>query len=155
MTLQGGTKPAASEMNFRKSRVAGSDPSVAHTKGKWGSSMVSIRSHAIIDWLAVFGVELLGRLGPLNRRVRTLLKGSARLHAGYALATDYPLGLGFLPVSAHLAADMAVGAGLIGAGLIWRDEPQTMRMLLVGMGLTELLLVSLTRRAPGYRRRQA
>jgi hypothetical protein len=116
--------------------------------------MISTRSHAIIDWLAVLGVELLGRLGPLSRRVRALLKGSARLHAGYALATDYQLGLGLLPVSAHLALDTAVGAGLIGAGLIWRDEPQPVRMLLIAMGVTELLLVSVTRRDPRYRRWQ-
>jgi alpha-D-ribose 1-methylphosphonate 5-triphosphate diphosphatase PhnM len=33
-----------------------------------------------------------------------------------------------------------------------RDGPAAVRALLVGMGLTELLLVSLTDRAPGRRR---
>ena len=114
--------------------------------------MIPTRVHAAIDWVAVVGVELMGRCGLFSRRVQDLFKGSARVHALYAAATDYELGAGVLPVPAHLALDAAIGTGLIGAGLAMRDEPAPVRALLVGMGLTELLLDSLTDRGPGRRR---
>ena len=113
--------------------------------------MIPTAVHAAIDWGAVAGVELMGRCGLFSRRVQELFRGSARMHALYAAATDYELGAGLLPVPAHLALDAAIGTGLIGAGLAMRDEPAPVRALLVGMGLTELLLVSLTDRAPGRR----
>lgn len=113
--------------------------------------MIPTRVHAVIDWVAVVGVELMGRCGLFSRRVQDLLRSSARVHACYAAATDYELGAGLLPVPAHLALDVAIGTGLIGAGLAMRDESAPVRGLLVGMGLTELLLVSLTDRVP-YRR---
>jgi hypothetical protein len=110
--------------------------------------VIPTRVHAAIDWVAVVGVELMGRCGLFSRRVQDLLKSSARVHAVYAAATDYELGAGVLPVPAHLALDTAIGTGLIGAGLAMRGEPGPVRALLVGMGLTELALVSLTDRAP-------
>ncbi len=113
--------------------------------------MIPTRVHAAIDWVAVVGVELMGRCGLFSPRVQELFRGSARVHACYAAATDYELGAGLLPVPAHLALDTAIGTGLIGAGLAMRDEPAAVRALLMGMGLTELLLVSLTDRAPGRR----
>ena len=113
--------------------------------------MIPPRVHAAIDWIAVAGVELMGRCGLFSRRVQDLFRGSARVHAVYAAAADYELGAGLLPVPAHLALDAAIGTGLIGAGLVLRDEPAPVRALLVGMGLTELLLVSLTDRAPDRR----
>jgi hypothetical protein len=113
--------------------------------------VIPTRVHAAIDWVAVVGVELMGRCGLFSPRVQELFRGSARVHACYAAATDYELGAGLLPVPAHLALDTAIGTGLIGAGLAMRDEPAAVRALLMGMGLTELLLVSLTDRAPGRR----
>jgi hypothetical protein len=114
--------------------------------------MIPTSLHAAIDCVAVIAVELMGRCGLFSRRVRRLFRGSARLHAGYAAATDYELGAGLLPMPAHLAMDCAIGLGLVGAGLGLRDEPAPVRMLLVGMGLTELLLVSMTKRQPGRRK---
>ncbi len=111
--------------------------------------MIPPRVHAAIDWIAVAGVELMGRCGLFGRRVQDLFRSSARVHAVYAAATDYELGAGLLPVPAHLGLDAAIGTGLIGAGLVLRDEPAPVRALLVGMGLAELALVSLTDRAPG------
>lgn len=113
--------------------------------------MIPTRIHAAIDWIAVAGVELMGRCGPFSQRVRRLFRSSARLHAAYAAATRYEMGAGLLPVPAHLTIDAAIGAGLIGAGLVLRDEPRPVRALLVGMGVTELVLVSLTEREPGRR----
>jgi len=110
--------------------------------------MVPTRFHAAIDWAAVLGVELLGHCPCFSPRVQALLRGSARFHAAYAAATDYELGAGPLPMPAHLAIDAAVGAGLIAAGAALRDEPAPVRAMLVGMGLTELLLVSMTEHAP-------
>jgi hypothetical protein len=111
--------------------------------------MIPTRVHAAIDWAAVVGVELMGRCDLFSPRVRDLFKGSARAHACYAAMTDYELGAGVLPVPAHLALDTVIGTGLIGAGLAMRGEPVPVRALLVGMGLTELALVSLSDRAPG------
>ena len=111
--------------------------------------MIPTRVHAAIDWVVVLGVERMGRCGLFSRRVQDLFRGSARVHAVYAAATDYELGAGLLP--AHLALDAAIGTGFIGAGLVLREEPAPVRALLVGMGLTELALVSLTDRAPGRR----
>ncbi len=114
--------------------------------------MIPTAVHVAVDWIAVVGVELMGRCGLFSRRVQEPFRGSARAHACYAAATDHELGAGVLPMPAHLALDTAIGTGLIGAGLTMRDEPVAVRALLVGMGLTELLLVSLTDRAPGRRR---
>ena len=108
--------------------------------------MIPTRIHAAIDWVAVAGVELMGHAGPFSGRVRRLLKGSARAHAVYAAATDYELGAGLLPMRGHLAIDALVGAGFITAGLRMRAEPVPVRTLLVGMGVTELLLVAFSRR---------
>ena len=127
-------------------------PAVASLGSEGGAAVIPTRVHAAIDWAAVVGVELMGRCGLFSLRVQDLFKGSARVHAVYAAATDCELGAGVLPMPAHLALDTAIGMGLIGAGLAMRDEPAAVRALLVGMGLTELLLVSLTDRAPGRRR---
>ncbi len=89
----------------------------------------------------------MGRCGLFSRRVQELSECSARTHACHAAATDYEPGAGVLPVPTHLALDVAVGTGLIGAGLAMRDEPAPVRALLVGMGLAELLPVSLADRA--------
>ena len=110
--------------------------------------MIPTRVHAAIDWDAVFGVELMGRCGLLSRRVQDLFRGSARVHAVYAAATDYELGAGVLPVPAHLALDAAIRTRLVGAKLVPSDEPAPQCGALLGMSLTELLLVSLTDRAP-------
>jgi hypothetical protein len=48
--------------------------------------------------------------------------------------------------------DAVIGTGLIGAGLLLREEPVPVRALLIGMGLTELALVSLTELVPGHGR---
>jgi hypothetical protein len=48
----------------------------------------------------------------------------------------------------HLAIDAAIGAGYFAAGLLMRNEPVSVRCMLIGLGLTELLLVSLTEPAP-------
>ena len=77
--------------------------------------MIPTRVHAAIDWIAVVAAELMGRSGLFSRRVQALFRGSARVHACYAAATDYELGAGVLPVPAHLALDTAIGTGLIGA----------------------------------------
>ena len=114
--------------------------------------MIPTRVHAAIDWAAVVGVKLMGRCGLFSLRVQDLFKGSARVHAVYAAATDCELGAGVLPVPAHLALDVAIGTGLIGASLAMRDQPAPVRALPVGMGLSELALVSLTDPARGHRR---
>ena len=41
------------------------------------------------NWVAVAGVELMGRCGLFSPRVRELFKGSARVHACYSAATHY------------------------------------------------------------------
>jgi hypothetical protein len=118
--------------------------------------MIPTRIHAAIDWAAVGGVEMMGHCRLFSPRVRRLFRASARAHAGYAAVTNYELGLGPLPMRMHLAMDAVIGTGLIGAGLILREEPAPVRALLIGMGLTELALVSLTDPVPGHRRtRQA
>ena len=89
--------------------------------------MVPTRIHAAIDWAAVLGVELMGHCPLFSPRVQWLLKASARVHAAYAAATDYELGAGALPMRTHLAMDAAVGMGLIGTGMAWRDEPAPVR----------------------------
>ena len=67
--------------------------------------MIPTRVHAKIDWVAVFGVEFMGRCGLFSRRVQDLFKGSARVHAVYAAATDYKLG-----ARGHVAGADASGA---------------------------------------------
>jgi hypothetical protein len=111
--------------------------------------MIPTHIHAAVDWAAVVGVEMMGHCAPFRSRAQRLVKSSARLHAVYAGVTDYELGEGMLPMPVHLALDTAVGAGLT-----LRDEPPPVRALLVGMGLTELLLVSRTEREPLSRHEQ-
>ncbi len=80
--------------------------------------MIPTRVHGVIDWVAVVGVELMGQSDLFSRRVQGFFRGSARVHALYAAATDHELGAGVLPMPAHLALDVAIGTGLIGVG--WR-----------------------------------
>ena len=50
--------------------------------------MIPTAIHAAIDWVAIVGVELMGRCGLFSRRVQELFRGSARVHTLYAAATD-------------------------------------------------------------------
>jgi hypothetical protein len=70
------------------------------------------------------------------------------VHALYAVTTDYKFGVGPLPMRGYLAVDAGIGVRYCAAGLLLRVEPVSVRCMLTGMGLTELLLVSLTEPMP-------
>lgn len=111
--------------------------------------MISTRTHGLID----YGVAaLLGGLAAsrvLPPPVSRLLGAAGAYHAGYAALTDYEGGLTpALTMRQHLALDTVGGAALLLAGLAMRRQPDAVRALLVGIGITELVVTALSSASP-------
>jgi hypothetical protein len=100
---------------------------------------LSLPEHGLLELLAgllLIGAPLVLGLGlvPLTAGI-----GAGALMAGLALSED-------LPISAHMAADMALGTGLLAASvaLTAADEPTAATLLALGAA-AELALSAATR----------
>ena len=108
---------------------------------------ISTRSHGMIDYgvAGLFGV--LSRSAGLPGAVRSVLGSAAAYHAGYSLLTDYEAGVRpRIGMRAHLALDVLGGMALCAAGVAMKRQPPAARALLVGAGVSELLVAALSER---------
>lgn len=111
---------------------------------------ISTRSHGMIDYAVAGLFGALARSGSLPGPVRTVLGSAGAYHTGYSLLTDYEAGLRpRIGMRTHLALDLLGGVALCAAGAAMTRQPAGARALLVGAGLSELMVVALSERQAG------
>jgi len=111
--------------------------------------MISTRVHGLIDYGMAALLGGLSASRALPQPVGRLLGAAGAYHAAYAALTDYEGGLTpALSMRQHLAMDALGGAALLAAGLAMRRQPDGARALLVGLGVTELLVTAFSSNAP-------
>lgn len=107
--------------------------------------MISSRLHGVIDYLVSACMALLTREGRFSPGVTRLLRAAPPAYLAYSALTDYELGLvPALSLRQHLALDALSGVGFVAAGALMDRERPDVRAMLVGIGLSELLVVALT-----------
>lgn len=115
--------------------------------------MISTRAHGLIDYLVSALLWGLARTGRFSPAVRRLLGAAPPAYVAYSALTDYELGaVPVLTVPQHLALDRLSGLGFCAAGLLMRREPPGVRLMLFGIGASELAVVALSEHG---RRRKA
>jgi len=111
--------------------------------------MISTRLHGLIDYGMAALLGGLSASRALPPPVSRLLGAAGAYHAGYAALTDYEGGLTpALSMRQHLALDAIGGAALVAAGLAMQRQSDATRALLVGIGVTELVVTALSSSAP-------
>lgn len=106
---------------------------------------ISTKLHGALDYSSALLLLALPRLMGWDERVTRLLTGSALATLAYSLLTRYELGLiKVLPMQAHLALDGTSGGLLATAPLRMQDEDQTVKAVLLGLGLFELTVTFLS-----------
>jgi hypothetical protein len=88
---------------------------------------------------------------PATRRI---VDSVAAVAGAQSMVTDYEGGMiRMLPMRAHLASDVLMGAGLISIAAMMRRKPSVDRWLLAGLGLFTLASALLTQPGPSDRKR--
>ncbi len=112
---------------------------------------IPTKVHGALDYATAALLLALPRLlhwdKTLTRRVQIAAVGTAL----YSAVTRYEWGVPavkLLPMPGHLALDAASGALFCAAPLLLPDEPPPTQALLVGIGLFELLVTSLSQSQP-------
>lgn len=109
--------------------------------------MISTRVHGVIDYLVSALLWGLARMGRFSPAVRLLLGAAPPVYVAYSALTDYELGaVPVLSVPQHLALDRLSGFGFCAAGLLMRRERPGVRLMLFGIGVSELAVVALSER---------
>ena len=112
--------------------------------------LFSTRTHGVLDYSSVVLLSVLPRRTGWSRRVTHLLTVSALATFGYSVMTRYELGLiKVIPMPAHLTLDRTSGIALCLAAAALTDEPNLVRLALLGLGLFEIT-ASLTTETQPY-----
>lgn len=110
---------------------------------------ISTRVHGLIDYGMAALLGGLSASRALPPPVSRLLGAAGAYHAGYAALTDYEGGLTpALSMRQHLALDAVGGAALVAAGMAMTRQSDATRALLVGIGVTELVVTALSSASP-------
>lgn len=101
--------------------------------------------HAVGDYLTSTTAPYVARQLGVTPATRRLVDGMAAMVAMQSLVTDYEGGaVPMLPMEAHLASDVAMGAGLLSAAAIMHDRPARDRRLLAGLGAFSIVYALMT-----------
>jgi hypothetical protein len=115
---------------------------------------ISTKTHGILDYLTVPTLLVLPHMLGLNKKVSTLLTGTAFGLLSYSMLTRYELGLfKLLPMKGHLAIDMLSGTMLAAAPFALLNKQErtgTVTGILLGFGIFEVTTASLTQKQPSY-----
>ena len=110
---------------------------------------ISTRVHGIRDFVTVGALWSLPRVLNGSAQTKALLTAVGAGMLGYSLCTRYQYGLvKALPMKMHLALDYIAGATLAAAPLLLWDEPATTKLMLAGLGLSEMTVAALTEPNP-------
>jgi hypothetical protein len=111
--------------------------------------LISTRLHGLIDYAVALALGGAAASRALPGPVRRLLGTAGAFHASYAVVTDYEGGARpGISMRQHLLLDALGGAAICGAGLLMRRQPPAVRAALVGIGLAELAVVSVSSAHP-------
>ena len=101
--------------------------------------------HAIGDYLTSTAAPLTARRLGVTPTTRHIVDGMAVVAGMQSLMTDYEGGaMPVMPMRAHLAADMAMGVGLLSTAAMMRRAPARDRQLLAGLGAFSLVYALMT-----------
>ncbi len=101
--------------------------------------------HAIGDYLTSTAAPLAARRLGVTPTTRHIVDGMAAMAGAQSLMTDYEGGaVQVMPMRAHLAADMAMGVGLLSTAAMMRHAPARDRRLLAGLGAFSLVYALMT-----------
>ena len=101
--------------------------------------------HAMGDYLTSTTAPMAARRLGVTPATRHIVDGVAAVAGVQSLMTDYEGGaVPMVPMRAHLAADMALGVGLLSTAAMMRHAPARDRQLLAGLGAFSLVYALLT-----------
>lgn len=105
--------------------------------------------HAMGDYLTSTTAPYAARRLGVTPTTRRIVDGMAVMAGMQSLMTDYEGGaMRVLPMQAHLASDMAMGAGLLSAAAFMRHSPARDRQLLAGLGAFSIVYALMTQPRP-------
>jgi hypothetical protein len=115
---------------------------------------ITTKTHGLLEYAVGGALAMLPQFVPCTKATARVLE-AAGIGAGvYSTVTDYERGLvKMLPMEAHLTLDAMSGAGLITAATLLHDERPAVRAMLVGLGLFEITVASMTSTEPYTRGR--
>jgi hypothetical protein len=109
--------------------------------------------HAMGDYITSTTAPYAARRMGVNSTTRRIVDGMAAMAGAQSLITDYEGGaMPVMPMRAHLAADMAMGVGLLSTAALVRHAPAKDRQLLAGLGAFSLVYALMTRPDRSQRR---
>ncbi len=116
------------------------------------TDILPTKFHAFEDYTTAAALPTVARVFGWSPKVRWVLDGVACLTTAQSLLTDYEGGAArVMPMQAHLAADVVIGAGLIGAAVLMDDQPKLARLTMAGTGAYVIALAAFTRPEPADR----
>lgn len=116
--------------------------------------VIPTKCHAMEDYLTGAAAPALARGLGLSDTARHIVDGFAGVAGVQSMMTDYEGGLmRVLPMSAHLASDFVLGAGLITAAALMKRKSQADRWFLAGLGMVAVLSAIFSRTTPDDRRK--
>ena len=112
-------------------------------------ALFSTKTHGVLDYTTVATLLALPRVLGWSPTVRTFVTGSALATLGASLLTRYELGVfKVLPMRGHLALDAISGATFAAAPFLFPDEDASVKGILVGLGVFELMAAFTTDTEP-------
>ena len=106
---------------------------------------ISTRAHGVVDYVFASSVLATSRAAPASETLRRLLERSALGVVVMSALTRYELGLvKVLPMRAHLALDLVVGALFSSAPILLPRESRATTRVLAGLGLAGTAVAVLT-----------
>lgn len=117
--------------------------------------VIPIYVHAMGDYLTSTTAPYAARRLGVTPTTRRIVDGMAVMAGVQSLMTDYEGGaIRVLPMQAHLASDMAMGAGLLSAAAFLRHTPARDRRLLAGLGAFSIVYALMTQSRPSTEARR-
>jgi hypothetical protein len=108
-------------------------------------ALFSTKTHGILDFATAGTLVALPRMLGWDKTVTSVMTTAAIGTVVYSLVTKYEFGLvKLLPMKGHLALDAMSGAMFCGAPLLFPDEDTSVKAILVGLGVFELIAATTT-----------
>jgi hypothetical protein len=109
--------------------------------------------HAMEDYLTSATAPVAARMLGASDTTRHIVDGVAGIAGMQSMMTDYEGGaVHLLPMKAHLASDLMMGAGLLATAALMSRKPSVDRWLLAGLGFVAVASALFTKTQPSYKR---
>jgi hypothetical protein len=105
--------------------------------------------HAVEDYATGAIAPMAARALGVSDTTRHIVDGFASVAGMQSMMTNYEGGaVKLLPMSAHLASDFMIGAGLLTAAALMNKKPAVDRWFLAGLGFVAVVSALMTRTKP-------